>query len=103
MRRYTLASTEARSAVDLRDYKDVITNAVREVMAGVNNLKVVVTKDYYTVSPTPEKGDAIRIGRIICKSALNRHCVQIPKLFSSIEVKESDNGERKEHQMGGHM
>ena len=103
MRRYTLASAEARSSVDLRDYKDVITNAVKEVMAGVDNLKVTVAKDYYTVSPTPEKGDAIRIGRIICKSTLNRYCIQIPKLFSSIEVKEQTNGERKEHQMGGHM
>lgn len=103
MRKYTLASADSRASVDLRDYKDVITDAVNEVMAGVDNLEVIVTKDYYTVSPTPEKGDAIRIGRIICKSALNRHCVQIPKLFSSIEVKELDNGERKEHQMGGHM
>ena len=103
MRKYTLASADSRASVDLRDYKDVITDAVNEVMAGVDNLEVIVTKDYYTVSPTPEKGDAIRIGRIICKSALNRHCVQIPKLFSSIEVKEQTNGERKEHQMGGHM
>lgn len=102
MRKYTLASIDAKTSVDLREYKDVIINAIREVMIDEKNLKVIVAKDYYTVSPTPKRGDAIRIGRIICKSSLSRHCVQIPKLFSSVEVKERNYGERKEHKMGGH-
>ena len=102
MRKYTLASTDAKTSVDLREYKDVIKNAVEEVMTKEKNLKVIVTKEYYTVSPTPKKGEAIRIGRIICKSSLSKHCIQIPKLFLSIEVKEINNEEGYEHKMGGH-
>ena len=102
MRKYTLASTDARSTVDLRNYADTITSAVREVIPSAT---VEVMEDCYYVSPTPSLGEAIRIGRQICKSGLNKHCVQIPKLFSSIEVdeKEADDNEPNPKQRhGGH-
>lgn len=100
MRKYTLASLSAKSAVDLRVFTDVITAAVHQYMP----LAVVrVERDCYYVEPTPPKGMAIRIGRQICKSALSHYCVQIPKLFTSIEVEEeSDNG-TDQQRTGGHF
>lgn len=85
MRKYTLASSVAKSQVDLIAYTEVITEAVHEVLPKAS---VIVEKDCYYVSPAPSKGDAIRIGRAICKSALAQYCVQIPKLFNSIPIKE---------------
>ena len=100
MRRYTLASPDARGVVDLRDFQEVIEAAVHEI---VPSAQVVVEKDCYYVSPTPSKGDAIRIGRQICKSALNQYCVQIPKLFSSIEIEEEDDDGKEQKYNGGHF
>ena len=99
MRKYTLASSSAKSTVDLTDYTEVITAAVHEVMPKAS---VIVEKDGYYVNPDPSKGDAIRIGRTICKSDLAQHCVQIPKLFNSIPIKEDKHDERKQQLAGGH-
>lgn len=105
MRKYTLASSTARANTDLRDYADIIEEAVHEVMPKAD---VRVEKDCYFVSPTPSQGAAIRIGRQICKSALSGYCIHIPKLFSSIEVndqpkKEERKNEPKRKQLhGGH-
>lgn len=104
MRKYTLASPTAKSAVDLRAFADVIRAAVHQYMP----LAIVrVERDCYYVEPTPPKGMAIRIGRQICKSALSRYCVQIPKLFSSIEVKsnkeEENENESDQQRSGGHF
>ena len=109
MRIYHLSSGAARRSVDLRDYADVITNAVTSVMSS-KNVTVIIDKDSYTVSPDPSKSEAIKIGRLICKSALSQHCVQIPKLFTGENVepkKEELNESRTEpkvkHRMGGHQ
>lgn len=104
MRRYTLTSGDARRTVDLRNYAEVITNAVTSVMSE-KDVAVIVDKDSYTVSPTPTQGEAIRIGRLICKSDLNQYCIQIPKLFTgeNIETKEELNEPRnKNDRVGGH-
>ena len=83
MRKYTLASSQERQTVDLRDYASVITEAVHAYMPSA---AVRVERDCYYVSPTPSQSEAIKIGRQICQSELKRSCVKIPKLFSSIEV-----------------
>ena len=104
MRVYRLSSGSARRAVDLRTYESVITEAVTTVMSG-KDVTVIVDKNSYTVSPTPSQGEAIRIGRLICKSDLNQYCIQIPKLFTgeNIETKEESNEPRnKNDRMGGH-
>ena len=103
MRVYHLSSGDARRTVDLRDYADVITNAVTSVMSD-KDVAVVIKKDSYTVSPAPTQGEAIRIGRLICKSDLNQYCIQIPKLFTgeNIETKEEVNESRNNDRMGGH-
>lgn len=93
MRKYTLASSDARESVDLRAYAAIIEAAVHEVMPKAT---VIVEADCYCVEPTPKQGDAIRIGRMICRSTLSRCCVQIPKLFSSIEVKPRTEEEKKD-------
>lgn len=100
MRKYTLASPTAKTTVDLRGYADIITNAVHEVMPSAT---VKVEADCYYVSPTPSQGDAVRIGRQICQSTLKVHCVQIPKLFTSIEIEKeaTQNGTMPKH-TGGH-
>lgn len=98
MRKYTLASCDARNGVDLRDYEDIIVGAVRDVCP---RAKVRVEKDCYYVSPTLSKGDAVKVGRLICKSKLSRYCIHIAKLFSSVEVKEESHGEQQP--LGGHF
>ena len=106
MRKYALASPEHKRDVDLRDYEDVIVEAVMTAMKNVDDVSVVVHEHYYEVSPSPGRGAAIAIGRAICKSGLGKCCVQIPKLFSSREVlcdKEANNDAKKKNRMGGHM
>ena len=101
MRRYTLASSGARSSVDLRKFSAFIEATVHEFMP---NAEVTVECNYYTVSPTPQRGDAVRIGRKLCKNkALSKHCIKIPKLFNgeTIEAKENVNGRKKCN--GGHF
>ena len=100
MRRYMLVSTEARAFVDLRDHSETIIDAVHSIMPKAS---VEVLADSYLVSPTPNQSEAVRIGRLICQSELRKHCIMIPKLFTSEEVKEAtDDGEADEHPNGGH-
>jgi len=101
-----LASLEHKQDVDLRDYEDVIVGAVMDVMKNVDGVCVVVHERYYEVSPSPSRGDAIAIGRMICKSDLSKCCVQIPKLFSSVEIlagKEEKNDQRKTTRVTRHV
>ena len=101
MRKYTLAATDSKGTVDLRDYEAIITEAV---LAVIPNAQVTVEPDCYYVEPTPKPGDARKIGRQICKSTLSQFCIQIPKLFTSIEItKEVTNEQSKQSQRpGGH-
>lgn len=94
--------------MDLRNYESVITEAVTTVMSG-KDVTVVVNKDSYTVSPAPSKSEAIKIGRLICKSALSQYCIQIPKLFTGENIKpkkeelnESRTEAKTNHGLGGH-
>lgn len=107
MRRYALASLEHKQNVDLRDYEDVIVEAVMTAMKDVEGVSVVVCERYYEVSPSPSRGQAIAVGRAICKSGLGKCCVQIPKLFLSVELlsdnKEEKNDREKTDRLGGHM
>lgn len=104
MRKYYLANTESRESVDLRDYRTEIRAAVHSVMP---NAQIVVSEKWYSVSPTPERGAAIKIGRLLSsKDLLGRHCIQVPKLFNSIAVSErkekKSNGRTKQQSTGGH-
>ena len=101
MRKYTLADIGNKGTVDLRDYELIITEAVHAVMP---DALVSVQQDCYYVTPTPKPGDARKIGRQICKSALSRFCTSIPKLFTSIEItKEATNEKAKQSKHpGGH-
>ena len=106
MRRYALASPERKRDVDLRDYEDVIVDAVMTAMKDVDGVSVAVHERYYEVSPSPGRGAAIAIGRAICKSDLGKCCIQIPKLFSSREVsydKEEKDEPKTKNRMGGHL
>ena len=106
MRRYYLASTEHKQNVDLRDYENVIVEAVMAAMKDVEGVSVVVHEHYYEVSPSPSRSAAICAGRAICKAGLGKFCVSVPKLFLSVEVlkeKEEKNDEKKTDRMGGHM
>ena len=103
MRRYYLASVENRGKVDLKAYQDKIIDAVHQIMP---QAQVTVEKDYYTVDPTPVKGDAIRIGRLLSNGKiLGGYCIKISKLFCSEEVEKGSvlvNG-RKKKRTGGHQ
>lgn len=84
MRKYEFASSEFRNEVDLRDYEDMIKKAVHEV---IPSAAVKVEQFSYSVTPSPSKGDAIRIGRILSKGEnLGSYCILVPKLFCSEEV-----------------
>lgn len=101
MRKYTLASTEARNDVDLRQFSKFIEETVHEYMP---EAKVFVERNYYTVSPIPQKGIAVRIGRKLSSNkAMGKHCVKIPKLFygTNIDVKETKDEKQKCN--GGHF
>lgn len=102
MRKYTLASLDARKDVDLRLFGSVIESAVHEF---IPDAVVIVERDYYTVSPTPSKGDAIRIGRKLSKKhALGQHCIKISKLFNGEAIEnEKENVNGKEKHNGGHF
>jgi hypothetical protein len=103
MRRYYLASVEKRGNVDLREYEEEITEAVHQIMPYA---QVVVEKDCYTVHPTPARGDAIRIGRLLSsRDVMGKYCIRIPKLFCSEEVEKGKvnvNGTEKKC-VGGHQ
>ena len=104
MRKYYLANTDSRDSVDLRDYCTEIKAAVNSVMP---NAQIVVSAKWYSVSPTPERGAAIKIGRLLSsKDLLGKHCVQVPKLFNSTVVNEGKekktNDRTKQQQHGGH-
>ena len=102
MRRYYLASSEDRDDVDLRKYEKIIEDAVLGYMP---TARVEVHEHWYTVDPTPDKGNAIRIGRVLSdKDVLGKYCVKIPKLFCSEEVEKGSvlvNGTQKKC-VGGH-
>lgn len=84
MRRYYLASAVDRGEVDLRNFQEEITGAVHQYLP---TAKVTVYANSYTVSPTPDRGSAIKIGRLLSdKNILGRYCVRIPKLFCSEEI-----------------
>ncbi len=82
MKKYTLASPDARKKVDLRNYAQIIENAVHDVAP---DAVVNVYKDYYTVDSIT-KGQSIKIGRKICASALGSNCITLYKLFNGKEV-----------------
>ncbi len=99
MRQYTLASPD-RDDVDLRTYKYDIVNAVHTYMP---HATVRVEKDCYCVDPTPNRSEAIKIGKKICESDLKYYCIKIPKLFTSTEIG-GPNGAQKPSKThtGGH-
>ncbi len=96
MRRYYLTSGDARRTVDLRDYADVITKAITTIMTG-KDVTVIVNENSYAVSPAPSRSEAIKIGRLICKSTLSKYCVQRPVLFSGedVEIKKEEPNESR--------
>ena len=101
MRKYTLADGSKRSTVDLRDYEDVIKSAVEEFAPGNT---VVVASDHYIVKDQLTQSQAVKIGRRICESSINQHCIKLSKLFNSKPVKENVNDNRKEQKRsGGHQ
>lgn len=102
MRRYYLASAENRGIVDLREYQDEIVEAVHQIMP---QAQVVVKEDCYEVSPSPPKGLAIKIGRLLSsKDVMGSYCIKISKLFCSeeVECKECIDGTEKKC-VGGHQ
>lgn len=103
VRKYMLASLSEREDVDLRDYDDVIIDAVHKFMPEAT---VRVETNCYYVDPTPSRGTAVKIGRKICQSELKQYCITIFKLFSSIEIEGGrQNGtkeSRKSQHTGGH-
>lgn len=97
MRKYSLANGSKRGVVDLRDYEDIIVDAVLEFAPGST---VIVSKDHYIVKEQLTQSQAVKIGRKICESDLSQHCIKLSKLFNSKEVTDNDNSKQK--QTGGH-
>lgn len=97
MRKYVLADINARSKVDLRNYKDIVVAAVQEFAPGST---VNVAKSHYTVKESLTHSQAVRIGRKICESELGNYCISIKlsKLFNSTiiqEVKDDNRNKQK--------
>lgn len=101
MRKYTLASIDARKEVDLRYFSEFIEKTVHEFMP---NAIVNVEQNYYTVSPTPQKGDAVRIGRKLSSNKdMGKYCVKIPKLFYGTNIDNMEVIYEKQKCNGGHF
>ena len=90
MRVYKLAAPYHRSYVDLRDFKDIIEQAVHKE---VPNAKVVVKEDCYEIDKDISKGDAIRIGRTLASGELGQYCLQRATLFigHTVETAKKEN------------
>lgn len=100
MRKYSLASIDARNMVDLRQFREFIEETIYEYMP---EAKVKVEQNYYTVTPTPNKGTAVRIGRKLSSNkAMGKHCVKIPKLFYGTNIDEEAIYEKQKCN-GGHF
>ena len=78
MRVYKLAAPYHRSYVDLRDFKDIIEQAVHKE---VPDAKVVVKEECYEIDKDISKGDAIRIGRTLASGELGQYCLQRANLL----------------------
>lgn len=72
IRQYRLLIAKYRREVDLRQYTDGITRAVKEVLG--DHIEVIVERDGYTyyVPVEPTRGQLIQIGRRI-----SLHCADI--------------------------
>jgi len=100
MRKYYLAGPDARDKVNLLLYADKIISTVHSVMP---KAEVTVSERWYSVSPTPKQGEAIKIGRALSsKGVLGQYCVHIPKLFNSIAIEEKEESNDKQPRNGGH-
>lgn len=102
MRKYILASPTEREKIKLTGYESVIEKAVHTFMPDAT---VHVEDDCYYVDPSPSKGDAIKIGRMICQSDLKHCCVQIPKLFCSMNIDmigDGNDAKKEAKHVGGH-
>lgn len=69
------------------------------------NAVVGVEKDFYTVSPTPTRSEAVRIGRMLSnKDILGKYCIYVPKLFygEDVEKRGMENHAEAKH-YGGHF
>ena len=80
MRVYKLAAPYHRSYVDLRDFKDIIKQAVHQE---VPDAKVVVKEDCYEIDKDISQGDAIRIGRTLASGELGQYCLQRATCYCS--------------------
>lgn len=85
MRKFSLASPEARETVDLTAHEKLITDTVKSI---IPNAKVKVYEHFYTIDHVT-KGQSIKIGKVLSKSCnLGKYCIQISKLFSGTESEE---------------
>ena len=88
MREYRFTSSFARDTVDLREYEDVIKDAVAHVNP---KAKVEVYEDRYTIDSI-SRSESVQVGRQLSKTALAQYCitVEISRLFYGQEVVEEN-------------
>ena len=90
MTKYVLTSTDARESINLREYGQIIADAVFDVVEDDEPL-VMTSKDYYCVEmdvPMTEI-ERIQIDDILCASELGKYRVDGQMLFTATEEESS--------------
>ena len=90
MTKYVLTSTDARESINLREYGQIIADAVFDVVEDDEPL-VMTSKDYYCVEmdvPMTEI-ERIQIDDILCASELGKYRVDGQMLFTATEEERS--------------
>lgn len=87
MTKYVLTSTDARESINLREYGQIIADAVFDVVEDDEPL-VMTAKDHYCVemdAPMTES-ERLQIDEILCASELGKYRVDGQMLFTAVTV-----------------
>lgn len=91
MRKYSLASTKYKKAVNLKKYENKIVSTIHEVCP---DLKVEVQKDGYLLPDNVSHGDKIKIGMALARTDLSKYCLDRPILFRGKNIDKHNNSEK---------
>ena len=85
MKKYVLASEEARKTVDLRNYEEMITDVIFDVI-DEDDLVVITRKDCYILDRDQQttEDEETSIEKTLLNSELSQYCTEDGTLFTFI-------------------
>lgn len=88
MRKYCFADKDYKHTIDLKDYADVIVEAVHEICP---DIEVIVESDGYILPKDVPHGIKVKIGMALAKTELAQYCLNRPVLFRGKTMNEQKN------------